>query len=311
MNLMAAQDLKPEERSLLITGDAGSGKSYILRAFVKRQVEAYKTDMLYFSLDVKKLGDTVDPEVLDLLTRFANHPNVTLVIDEAHELKMQGGKSILDSMMEEMADPGAHIRLILSTTTAEAQKYLKGPGSEARLRRMREICLKKLSYAEVKIILEKKIERLRRNWSDLHPEFLLNVEATISALIEYPLALAKIASPRSIMSFTCVYLSYTSFIIPLRCAPCPDRINAHLSADTADTAGIVGTVDTCNSVVCSRVVYATPIKVLSNQNYADLNGDPERYKEIASEVWGYEEYEEPEPLTEWYKDGVEAKGLEK
>lgn len=48
-----------------------------------------------------------------------------------------------------------------------------------------------------------------------------------------------------------------------------------------------------------------------DQNYVDLNSDPERYKEIASEVWGYEEYEEPEPLTEWYKDGVEAKRLEK
>lgn len=42
----------------------------------------------------------------------------------------------------------------------------------------------------------------------------------------------------------------------------------------------------------------------------DCNSDPARYKEIASEVWGYEEYEEPEPLTEWYKEGVEAKGLE-
>ena len=41
----------------------------------------------------------------------------------------------------------------------------------------------------------------------------------------------------------------------------------------------------------------------------DCNSDPARYKEIASDVWGYEEYDEPEPLTEWYKDGVEAKGL--
>lgn len=41
----------------------------------------------------------------------------------------------------------------------------------------------------------------------------------------------------------------------------------------------------------------------------DCNSDPARYLEIASDVWGYEEYEEPEPLTEWYRDGVEAKGL--
>jgi hypothetical protein len=42
----------------------------------------------------------------------------------------------------------------------------------------------------------------------------------------------------------------------------------------------------------------------------DCGSDPVRYKEIASEVWGYEEWDEPEPLTEWYKEGVEAKGLE-
>ena len=44
--------------------------------------------------------------------------------------------------------------------------------------------------------------------------------------------------------------------------------------------------------------------------YVECNIDEAEYKRIASEVWGYEEYEEPEPLTEWYKDGVEAKGLE-
>jgi hypothetical protein len=41
----------------------------------------------------------------------------------------------------------------------------------------------------------------------------------------------------------------------------------------------------------------------------DCGTDPARYKEIASDVWGYEEYDEPEPLTEWYKDGVKDKGL--
>ena len=44
--------------------------------------------------------------------------------------------------------------------------------------------------------------------------------------------------------------------------------------------------------------------------YVDCGIDEAEYKRIASEVWGYEEYEEPEPLTEWYKDGVQAKGLE-
>jgi Ferredoxin-like domain in Api92-like protein len=46
-----------------------------------------------------------------------------------------------------------------------------------------------------------------------------------------------------------------------------------------------------------------------SESYVDLNQDEAEYKRIASEVWGYEEWEEPEPLTEWYQAGVEAKGL--
>ena len=45
------------------------------------------------------------------------------------------------------------------------------------------------------------------------------------------------------------------------------------------------------------------------EDYVDVNMDEAEYKRIASEVWGYEEYEEPEPLTEWYQDGVKQKGL--
>ena len=50
---------------------------------------------------------------------------------------------------------------------------------------------------------------------------------------------------------------------------------------------------------------------LFDDSYVDCHQDAVEYKRIASEVWGYEEYEEPEPLTEWYREGVEAKGLEK
>lgn len=48
-----------------------------------------------------------------------------------------------------------------------------------------------------------------------------------------------------------------------------------------------------------------------SEEYVSYNDDPAEYKSIASDVWGYEEYEEPEPLTEWYKDGVKDKGLDK
>ena len=46
-----------------------------------------------------------------------------------------------------------------------------------------------------------------------------------------------------------------------------------------------------------------------DDSYVDCNQDEQEYKRIASDTWGYEEYDEPEPLTEWYKDGVEARGL--
>lgn len=40
----------------------------------------------------------------------------------------------------------------------------------------------------------------------------------------------------------------------------------------------------------------------------DSGSDPVEYRRIVKEVWDYED-EEPEPLTEWYKQGVEDKGL--
>lgn len=46
-----------------------------------------------------------------------------------------------------------------------------------------------------------------------------------------------------------------------------------------------------------------------DDEYIDGNSDMEAYKLRASADWGYEEWEEPEPLTEWYKQGVEDKGL--
>jgi len=42
----------------------------------------------------------------------------------------------------------------------------------------------------------------------------------------------------------------------------------------------------------------------------DFTQHHEEYVHKAGEDWGYEEQPEPEPLTEWYKQGVEDKGLE-
>ena len=39
--------------------------------------------------------------------------------------------------------------------------------------------------------------------------------------------------------------------------------------------------------------------------------DPDRYWEMAADEFGVEPDEEPEPLTEWYTQGVEDKGLDK
>lgn len=44
-------------------------------------------------------------------------------------------------------------------------------------------------------------------------------------------------------------------------------------------------------------------------DHRDSQTDPAGYRELAEEVFGYVEDDEPEPLTEWYTQGVEAKGL--
>ena len=47
-----------------------------------------------------------------------------------------------------------------------------------------------------------------------------------------------------------------------------------------------------------------------DDDYAEQGEDPDRYWEMAAEEFGYErEEEEPEPLTEWYEQGVVEKGL--
>jgi len=46
-----------------------------------------------------------------------------------------------------------------------------------------------------------------------------------------------------------------------------------------------------------------------SDDHRDAQTDRLGYLELAGELFGYVEDEEPEPLTEWYKDGVEAKGL--
>ena len=46
-----------------------------------------------------------------------------------------------------------------------------------------------------------------------------------------------------------------------------------------------------------------------DDDHRDMSSDRGGYLELAEEVFGYVEDEEPEPLTEWYKAGIEEKGL--
>ncbi len=46
-----------------------------------------------------------------------------------------------------------------------------------------------------------------------------------------------------------------------------------------------------------------------DEDHAEHSNDPDRYWEMASEEFDIEPDEEPEPLTEWYEQGVIDKGL--
>jgi len=46
-----------------------------------------------------------------------------------------------------------------------------------------------------------------------------------------------------------------------------------------------------------------------DDDIVDHEDDPERYWEMAAEEFGIEREEDPEPLTEWYEQGVREKGL--
>lgn len=47
-----------------------------------------------------------------------------------------------------------------------------------------------------------------------------------------------------------------------------------------------------------------------DEDYVEQMQDSDRYWELAAEEFGMEPDEEPEPLTEWYTEGVREKGLE-
>jgi len=46
-----------------------------------------------------------------------------------------------------------------------------------------------------------------------------------------------------------------------------------------------------------------------DEDHAEHGHDPDRYWEMAAEEFGMEPDEEPEPLTEWYEQGIIDKGL--
>jgi hypothetical protein len=48
----------------------------------------------------------------------------------------------------------------------------------------------------------------------------------------------------------------------------------------------------------------------ADEDYAEGGQDEDRYYELAEQEFGWEREEEPEPLTEWYTDGVREKGLD-
>jgi hypothetical protein len=46
-----------------------------------------------------------------------------------------------------------------------------------------------------------------------------------------------------------------------------------------------------------------------DEDHAEHSNDPDRYWEMAGEEFGIEPDEEPEPLTEWYEQGIKDRGL--
>jgi len=46
-----------------------------------------------------------------------------------------------------------------------------------------------------------------------------------------------------------------------------------------------------------------------DEDYVEHGNDPDRYWEMAAEEFGIEPEEEPEPLTEWYEQGIKDRGL--
>ncbi|MBP9866428.1 MAG: ATP-dependent Clp protease ATP-binding subunit, partial [Candidatus Omnitrophica bacterium] len=178
-----------EQRSVMLTGPAGVGKSHLMSSYVKREVEEFHTDNLYFQVDTRKLASMMSPQqaafILGAMIRFANRKNIAIFIDEAHEvtgIDIQG-TNFFDLIKEPMAEGDQQLRFYLGTTTQEAGKYFQGQEAKANLRRMKELRLAPLSQLDIKMIIESELKKMKKRWDREHPEAPLEIEPGLAAVI--------------------------------------------------------------------------------------------------------------------------------
>lgn len=135
---------KSEVSSVMITGDAGSGKTELVKSFV-REVQAGKypeipvdtpfimVESLGMSSDTKWAGE-FDSKLKDLVD-YATENRAILILDEAHTLRGSGTHSnssvdFFQKIKSQLTD--GSLRIIGTTTSDEYQAYFAGDPALAR-----------------------------------------------------------------------------------------------------------------------------------------------------------------------------------
>ncbi|HEX4924957.1 MAG TPA: AAA family ATPase [Bdellovibrionales bacterium] len=155
----------PEAGSVVVTGEAGSGKSELVRAFVRKVKEGAfheipkntvfeYLDVATFSAGTANRGE-FETKVKELIARITGE-NRILIIDEIHTLRgagTHGGSNVdfFEMLKTRLADGG--VRVIGTTTHDEYKKYFKT--DQALERRMPEVNREPIPRGEFASALKK------------------------------------------------------------------------------------------------------------------------------------------------------------
>ena len=224
--------LYPEkDKSIIITGDAGCGKTALVKGLAYRiqkgLVPTDLKDLKIISIDCASLVagtkyvGTLEEKMKNILEEASQSKNIILFMDEIHQALGAGASEKDDNTVAELLKPYldyGRVRVIGATTTEEYNEYLTK--DDAFRTRFKKVVLKEPTKDVIYDILDDLIEKYNKfNYSKLlvpyeEREFIINnlIDATSGSHRDF---FDKTSNPRLILDI--IKEAYANASIDNRC----------------------------------------------------------------------------------------------